>query len=175
MSPGKITSGQWIDVMEMAHDLHLPTTATMMFGAGERNSSRVKHLQMIRDTQDRALAKGAVGFRAFIPWSYQPGNTALGGEATSTLEYLKVLAVSRLFLDNIPNLQASWVTQGLKVAQMALRFGANDLGGTMMEENVVRAAGVTCRTNRDELARIAKDAGFRVAQRDTAYRIVREE
>ena len=147
----------------------MPTTATMMFGAGEWNSSRIKHLQLIRDTQDRAISKGATGFRAFIPWSFQPGNTALGGETASGLEYLKMLALSRLFLDNVPNIQASWVTQGLKIAQVALRFGANDLGGTMLEENVVRAAGVTYRTNRDELVRIAKDAGFKAAQRDTAY------
>lgn len=174
VSPGKIKSSEWIAVMEAAHDLNMPTTATMMFGAGEGNASRMKHLQLIRDTQDRALARGAAGFRAFIPWSYQPGNTALGGETTSGVEYLKMLAVSRLFLDNIPNIQVSWVTQGLKIAQIALRFGANDLGGTMLEENVVRATGVTCRTNRDELVRIAKDAGFRAAQRDTTYKVLRE-
>lgn len=172
VSPGKIKSGEWIAVMEAAHDLDMPTTATMMFGAGEEDASRIKHLQLIRDTQDRALAKGAVGFRAFIPWSYQPGNTALGGETASGLEYLKMLAISRLFLDNIPNIQASWVTQGLKIAQVALRFGANDLGGTMLEENVVRAAGVTYRTNSEELIRVAEDAGFRVAQRDTAYHLL---
>ncbi|MDH4099681.1 MAG: dehypoxanthine futalosine cyclase [Nitrospirota bacterium] len=172
VSPGKIKSSEWIGVMEAAHDLNMPTTATMMFGAGEGNISRVKHLQLIRDIQDRALAKGAVGFRAFIPWSFQPGNTALGGETASGLEYLKMLAVSRLFLDNIPNIQASWVTQGLKNAQIALRFGANDLGGTMLEENVVRAAGVTYRTNREELVRIAEDAGFRAAQRNTAYQVL---
>jgi cyclic dehypoxanthinyl futalosine synthase len=144
------------------------TTATMMFGVGETFQHRANHFQRVFDLQEETG-----GFTAFIPWSFQPKNTALGGrkwdEATS-VEYLKTLAVARLFLSNIKNVQASWVTQGLKVLQLGLRFGGNDVGSVMLEENVVRSAGVTNCTTEEELRHIIRDAGFRPAQRDTLYR-----
>jgi cyclic dehypoxanthinyl futalosine synthase len=114
------------------------------------------------------------GFTAFIPWSYQPGNTALGGEQATGVEYLRVLALSRVMLDNVPNIQASWVTQGARMAQIALHFGANDLGGTMLEENVVAAAGVDFRMTQDEIIDLARGAGFTPVRRTTTYDILEE-
>jgi cyclic dehypoxanthinyl futalosine synthase len=145
----------------------------MMFGGVETLTERVEHLARIRDLQDDAVAAGRVGFRAFIPWSYQPGNTAQGGETASAWEYLRLLAVSRLFLDSVEHVQASWVTQGAKIGQVALAFGADDLGSTMIEENVVAAAGTRFMLARDELVRLIRDAGFEPVQRDTLYREVR--
>jgi cyclic dehypoxanthinyl futalosine synthase len=140
----------------------------MMFGVGESYEHRVNHFEQVRRLQEETG-----GFTAFIPWSFQPGNTALGGrgwdEATS-VEYLKVLAISRLYLDNIENVQSSWVTQGLKVLQLGLRFGGNDVGSVMLEENVVKAAGTANCTTEEELRRIIRDAGFHPVQRDTLYR-----
>jgi cyclic dehypoxanthinyl futalosine synthase len=183
VSPKKATSDQWLDVMREAHILDISTTATMMFGSVETLTERVEHLQRIRDVQDEAVAAGHVGFRAFIPWSFQPGNTELArdegssvGEpmaAASGWEYLKTLAVSRLFLDSIRNIQASWVTQGARVGQVALAFGSNDMGSTMIEENVVAAAGTRFMLARDELVRLIRDAGHAPVQRDTLYREVR--
>src|SRR3981189_3184646 len=151
-----------------AHQIGMRTTATMMFGVGESYEHRVNHFQRLYDLQEETG-----GFTAFIPWSFQPQNTALGGrhwdEATA-VDYLKVLAISRLYLSNFLNVQSSWVTQGLKVCQMGLRFGGNDVGSVMLEENVVRAAGVNNCTTEEELRRIIRDAGFRPAQRDTLYR-----
>jgi cyclic dehypoxanthinyl futalosine synthase len=182
VSPKKATSDQWIDVMRECHDLGISTTATMMFGGTETVEERVEHLRRIREVQDEAVAKGSVGFRAFIPWSFQPGNTALaedeataGGDAMTSAsgwEYLKMLAVSRLYLDNVENIQASWVTQGAKLGQVALLFGANDMGSTMIEENVVAAAGTRFMLARDELVRLIRNAGFTPVQRDTLYREV---
>ncbi len=164
----KCLSDDWIAVHRTAHQLGMRTTATMMFGVGETYEHRINHFQRVFDLQEETG-----GFTSFIPWSFQPGNTALGGrkwdEATA-VEYLKVLAISRLFLSNIKNVQSSWVTQGLKVCQMGLRFGGNDVGSVMLEENVVKAAGVTNCTTEEELRRIIRDAGFRPAQRDTLYR-----
>ncbi len=183
VSPKKATSDEWLDVMREAHKLDISTTATMMFGGLETLQERVEHLARVREVQDEAVAAGHVGFRAFIPWSFQPGNTALAedefaarGEwmsAASGWEYLKTLAVSRLFLDSVRNIQASWVTQGGKVGQVALAFGANDLGSTMIEENVVAAAGTRFMLARDELVRLVRDAGYTPVQRDTLYREVR--
>lgn len=183
VSPKKATSDQWLGVMREAHALDVSTTATMMFGGIETLEERVEHLRRIREVQDDAVAAGHVGFRAFIPWSFQPGNTALaedeyaahgtGLEAASGWDYLRTLAVSRLYLDNVRNIQASWVTQGAKVGQVALAFGANDLGSTMIEENVVAAAGTRFMLARDELVRLVRDAGFTPVQRDTLYREVR--
>lgn len=183
VSPKKATSDQWLDVMREAHALDISTTATMMFGGIETIADRVEHLRRIREVQDEAVAAGHVGFRAFIPWSYQPGNTALAEdeyaargvalEAASGWDYLRTLAVSRLYLDNVTNIQASWVTQGAKVGQVALAFGANDLGSTMIEENVVAAAGTRFMLARDELVRLVRDAGYTPVQRDTLYREVR--
>jgi cyclic dehypoxanthinyl futalosine synthase len=147
----------------------MPTTATMMFGSRETPEDIVEHLFRVRELQ----AEGG-SFTAFIPWTYQPGNTELGGTTASGVEYLKVLALSRIVIGNIPNIQASWVTQGAKMAQVALFFGANDLGGTMLEENVVAAAGCTFRMTREEMVGLIRGAGFRAAQRTTLYRIVGE-
>ncbi len=177
LSPKKATAAEWLGVMRDAHALDISTTATMMFGSHETPAERIEHLSAIRELQDDAVAAGHVGFRAFIPWSFQPGNTEYG-EATAALaasgwEYLRVLAVSRLFLDSVTNIQASWVTQGAKIGQVALAFGANDMGSTMIEENVVAAAGTRFMLARDELVRLIGDAGYTAVQRDTLYREVR--
>jgi len=165
----KCLTEDWLRVHRTAHQLGMRTTATMMFGCGEKLEHRVNHFQHVYDLQEETG-----GFTAFIPWTFQPQNTALGGrgwdEATS-VEYLKTLAISRLFLSNISNVQASWVTQGLKVLQLGLRFGGNDVGSVMLEENVVKAAGVSNCTTEEELRHIIRDAGFRPAQRDTLYRM----
>jgi cyclic dehypoxanthinyl futalosine synthase len=170
VSPNKIRWKDWMGVMREAHRLGMPTTATMMFGSLETQEEVVQHLIRIRDLQDETR-----GFTAFIPWTYQPGNTELGGRTASAVEYLKTLAVSRIMLDNVPNIQASWVTQGAKVAQVALEFGANDFGSTMIEENVVAAAGVTFRMTREEIIGLIRDAGYTAAQRDTVYHILKVE
>lgn len=167
ISPHKATAAQWLTVMETAHRLGLRTTATMMFGHVESRAERTEHLLKIRELQDRTG-----GFTAFIPWTFQPGGTALGGEAAGAHEYLKTLAVSRLVLDNLPNLQVSWVTQGDKVAQVALEFGANDFGSTMIEENVVAATGVTFRLSREDIVHLITTAGYIPRQRDHLYRTV---
>jgi len=164
----KCDTEDWVSVHRTAHQLGMRTTATMMFGVGENFDQRINHFEVVRRLQEETG-----GFTAFIPWSFQPGNTALGGrgwdEATS-VEYLKVLAISRLYLDNIENVQASWVTQGLKVLELGLHFGGNDVGSVMLEENVVRAAGTSNCTTEEELRRIIRDAGFKPVQRDTLYR-----
>jgi cyclic dehypoxanthinyl futalosine synthase len=167
ISPDKIGWQEWAAVMREAHKLGMPTTATMMFGVSERPEDIVEHLFRIRELQPE---QG--GFTAFIPWSYQPGNTALGGEQAGGVEYLKVLALSRVVLDNVENIQASWVTQGARMAQIALFFGANDLGGTMLEENVVAAAGVDFRMNQEEIIDLAKSAGFQPVLRTTVYDVL---
>jgi cyclic dehypoxanthinyl futalosine synthase len=244
ISPNKISSQEWLDIMGIAHNLGLKTTATMVFGFGESYGHIVEHLLKIRDLQDKTG-----GFSAFIPWTFAPfegyssrfsnndllspppcpppqGGGRIVGEGakpppldtpynnlinkkgervavgdgkraqnktlapsllgrglgvgyekqlfnTTAHDYLKILAVSRLVLDNIPNIQASWVTQGLKIAQLSLRFGANDFGGTMLEENVVRAAGVSNKTTINEIVENIQKAGFKAAQRNTAYEILR--
>lgn len=167
VSPDKIRWRQWADVMETAHGLGMPTTATMMFGTVETHEEIVQHLVRLREIQDRTG-----GFTAFIPWTYQPGNTKLGGTAATAVEYLRTLALSRIVLDNFRNIQASWVTQGAKIAQVALEFGANDFGSTMLEENVVAAAGITFRMTKQEIVNMITDAGYRPAQRDTRYTIL---
>lgn len=169
ISPNKISSNAWIEVMRSAHRSGLKTTATMMFGSIESYKDRVEHLERIRDLQDETG-----GFRAFIPWSYQPGNTSLGGRTAGGFDYLMTLAISRLYLDNVVNLQASWVTQGPKVGQVALFFGANDLGGMMIEENVVKATGIEHSMPEEELVRVIKAAGRTPAKRNFAYEILKE-
>jgi len=164
----KCLTEDWLNVHRTAHKLGMRTTATMMFGVGEKFEHRIHHLQVLYNLQEETG-----GFTAFIPWTFQPANTALGGrkwEEATAVEYLKNLAISRLLLSNFQNVQSSWVTQGLKVCQMGLRFGGNDVGSVMLEENVVRAAGVTNRTTEEELRRIIRDAGFRPVQRDTLYK-----
>ncbi|MFZ5644391.1 MAG: cyclic dehypoxanthinyl futalosine synthase [Bacillota bacterium] len=167
ISPNKIKWKQWMEVMLEAHRQGMSTTATMMFGHVETEEERILHMVRVREAQDQAG-----GFTAFIPWSFQPGNTDLGGRPSTGVDYLKTLAVSRIMLDNIKNIQASWVTQGAKMAQVAISFGANDFGSTMLEENVVRAAGVTYRVPMDEIIRHIKDAGFKPVQRTTLYKTV---
>jgi cyclic dehypoxanthinyl futalosine synthase len=167
ISPNKCTAQEWLAVMETAHHLNLRTTATMMFGHLETRAERIEHLLRLRELQDRTG-----GFTAFIPWSYQPGGTALGGTSPGVIEYLKTLAISRLVLDNFPNLQVSWVTQGAKVAQVALKFGANDFGSTMIEENVVAATGVGFRMSQEEIVQNITSAGYQARQRDHLYRLL---
>jgi cyclic dehypoxanthinyl futalosine synthase len=163
----KSTTAEWLEVMETAHDLGIPTTATMMFGGLETLDERITHLRLVRELQDRTH-----GFTAFIGWTFQPDNTELGGTATSAADYLRTLAVSRLYLDNIPNIQSSWVTMGVKTGQVALSFGANDMGSIMIEENVVRAAGTSNSLDRPNMERVIRDAGYTPSQRDTLYRPV---
>lgn len=164
VSPNKCPVREWLGVMRAAHGLGLRSTATMMFGHLEEPRHIVEHLTRIRDLQDETG-----GFTAFIPWTFQPAHTAIDVPPKTAAEYLRVLALSRLFLDNVPNIQASWVTQGGKIGQLALRFGANDLGSTMIEENVVAAAGVHFRLPMDEMIRLIREAGFTPVQRDCFY------
>lgn len=167
ISPNKIGWRDWAAVMEQAHALGMRTTATLMFGSKESPADIVEHLLRVRELQARTG-----GFTAFIPWTYQPANTELGGETASGVEYLRVLALSRLVLDNVTNIQASWVTQGAMMAQVALYFGANDLGGTMLEENVVAAAGCAFRLSIPEIIELARGGGFIPAKRNTLYEIL---
>ena len=169
ISPHKCSTREWLDVMDCAHGMNIPTTATMMFGHVETVEDRVEHLRRIRDQQDKTM-----GFTAFIPWPFQPGRTELGldhdiSSQVTGLDYLKTLAISRIFLDNFDNLQSSWVTQGPKVGQMALYYGANDMGSTMLEENVVRAAGTVHCLNEEDIRRIITDSGFNPQRRNMRY------
>ena len=166
----KCTSQEWLDVMEAAHSVGLRTTATMMFGIGDKIVHRVNHLQKIRDLQDKTG-----GFTAFISWTFQRENTALGRKITEEptgIDYLKMLAVGRLFLDNVQHIQASWLTQGLKIGQTALRFGADDMGSIMIEENVVSAAGAHNEASERELRYQISEAGYVPQQRDILYNYV---
>ncbi len=172
IAPKKIDVKDWLNVHRLAHKNGIKSTATMMFGTVESDEEIVEHWDLIRSLQDETG-----GFRAFIMWSFQPYNTKLQREGvvtykTSPNRYLRLLAVSRLFLDNVKNIQSSWVTQGSYIGQMALLYGANDLGSTMMEENVVKAAGAANRMNREEMIRLIKDIGETPAQRNTAYEIL---
>lgn len=168
IAPRKCSADRWIEVMETAHNLGMRTTATMMFGHIETIEERFEHLTRIRELQDRTG-----GFTAFIPWPFQPDNTVLANvNKASGFAYLKMLALSRIFLDNFPNVQASWVTQGPKIAQISLLFGANDFGSTMIEENVVAAAGVSFRLSEQEIKTLVTGAGFRPQQRLMDYSYV---
>ncbi len=163
----KCNTAEWIDVHRTAHKLGVRTTATMMFGCGETYQHRVNHLETLRQMQDETG-----GFTAFIPWPFQPDNTALGRrvkQEVTAVEFLKTLALCRLYLDNFVNIQTSWVTQGLKVCQMGLRFGGNDVGSVMLEENVVRQAGASHNATEEDLRRMIRGAGFVPKQRDTLY------
>jgi cyclic dehypoxanthinyl futalosine synthase len=164
----KCRSSEWIDCHRMAHKLGMRTTATMMFGCGETLEQRVNHLRQLRELQDETG-----GFTAFIPWSFQRENTSLGRfvkEEATSVEFLRTLATCRIYLDNIINVQTSWVTQGLKVCQLGLRFGGNDVGSVMIEENVVYQAGARNQATEEDLRRIIRDAGFTPKQRDSLYR-----
>lgn len=172
IAPKKHDKDEWLDVHRQAHKLGIKSTATMMYGTVETTREIVEHLDYIRQLQDETG-----GFRAFIMWSYQSDNTQLKRELptiakTSSNLYLRYLAVARLFLDNVPNIQSSWVTQGSYIGQMALLFGANDLGSTMMEENVVSAAGAKNEMNQDEMIKLIRDVGENPAKRNTAYEIL---
>lgn len=172
IAPKKMDTQEWLEVHRLAHSIGMKTTATMMFGTVETDEEIIEHWDLIRKLQDETG-----GFRAFIMWSFQGENTKLIEEhpeikPQSSNRYLRLLAVSRLYLDNFANLQSSWVTQGSYIGQMALKFGANDLGSTMMEENVVKAAGAANRMNQDEMIRLIKDIGETPAKRDTAYNIL---
>jgi cyclic dehypoxanthinyl futalosine synthase len=162
----KAPTDKWIEVHETAHNLGIRTTATMMFGVGETYAQRVHHFRVLRDLQDRTG-----GFTAWIPWTFQEENTALDGKVplAGGFEYLKTLAVSRLYFDNIRHVQGSWVTQGPKIGQISLSFGADDLGSILIEENVVFAAGARNRMTREELCRLIRDAGYEPVQRRTLY------
>jgi len=169
----KCTTQEWLDVMRAVHKVGLRSTATMMFGIGDKIEHRVRHLQRIRDVQDETG-----GFTAFIPWTFQRENTALGRKITEEptgIDYLKMLSVSRLFLDNIRHIQSSWLTQGLKLGQVALRFGADDMGSIMIEENVVSAAGAHNTAGERELRYQIREAGFIPQQRDILYEYVNRE
>lgn len=173
----KCTTDEWLDVMRAVHKVGLISTATMMFGIGDRIEHRVRHLQRIRDVQDEALAAKADDpnygeFTAFIPWTFQRENTALGRKITEEptgIDYLKMLSVSRLFLDNVQHIQSSWLTQGIRLGQAALRFGADDMGSIMIEENVVSAAGANNEANERDLRYQIREAGYRPQQRDILY------
>lgn len=164
VSPNKCLSKEWLEVMRQAHLQGMRSSATMMFGHLEQDFHIMAHLNKIRTLQDETH-----GFTAFIPWTFQPGNTKITVKKKTSVEYLKVLAVSRIFLDNIDNIQASWVTQGDKIGQTALFFGANDMGSTMIEENVVASAGVNFMLPEPELRRLITTAGFEPRQRDCYY------
>ena len=168
VSPKKIMTDDWLHVMECAHSIGMESTATMVIGLGETMAQRIEPMEKIRRLQDRTG-----GFRAFITWTFQPGNTELGGEKTTGWDYMKTLAMTRLYMDNIKHIQGSWVTQGERIGQLTLGFGADDLGSIMLEENVVRAAGTNYEMSIQKMADIIRGAGKKPAQRDTQYRVLR--
>jgi cyclic dehypoxanthinyl futalosine synthase len=163
----KATSDEWLDIMEEAHRAGLRTTATMMYGTVDTDEDRIEHMMRLRDVQDRTG-----GFTAFITWSYQPEHTEHGGYEETGVDYLRTLALSRIVLDNFDNLQASWVTQGGKVGQLSLAFGANDMGSVMIEENVVRAAGASYCMDEVEIVVNIEDAGFTAKRRSMHYEVL---
>ncbi|WP_042390798.1 cyclic dehypoxanthinyl futalosine synthase [Streptacidiphilus melanogenes] len=165
IAPLKESGERWLEIMELAHNLGVESTSTMLMGTGETNAERIEHLRMIREVQDRTG-----GFRAFIPYTYQPENNHLKGRTQATLfEYLRLIAVARLFLDNIAHIQGSWLTVGKEMGQLSLHYGADDLGSVMLEENVVSSAGAKHRSNRMELIQLIRSAGRVPAQRATTY------
>ena len=171
IAPKKTRTADWLNVMRHAHRLGMSTTATMMYGHVETLAERIEHMRRIRELQDETR-----GFRAFISWTFQPAGTRLAPLVThhpTSFEYLLTQAVSRIYLDNVDHIQSSWVTQGMKIGQVALEFGADDLGSVMIEENVVSAAGTTHRASTDDFVRVIKALGKTPVQRDTLYRDVR--
>jgi len=174
IAPRKTSADEWLAVMGAAHRAGMSTTATMMYGTVDTPEERIEHLRRLRETQDEAT--DAAGFRAFVCWSYQAGGGSRRGDDhahTTPADYLMMLAVSRLYLDNFPHFQSSWVTQGLRIGQLALEFGCDDMGSIMIEENVVRAAGTAFRLDTDRMVRAIEATGRRAVQRDTLYRAVR--
>ena len=170
VAPKKAGADRWLEIMELAHNEGMKTSVTMMYGIGETLAERIEHLERVQALQARTG-----GFTAFITWPLQPENTPTMSHMpkTGATEYLRTVAMARIVLDNVPNLQSSWVTMGMKVGQLALRFGCNDFGSLMIEENVVSAAGTTHRTTTDELERLIRDAGFTPARRRQDYSIIR--
>src|ERR1700737_169869 len=167
ISPLKCNTEQWLKVMEIAHAEGLRSSATMMFGHVETIADRIEHLERLRELQDRTG-----GFTAFICWTFQPENVVLKATPVGSAEYLRTQALARIYLDNIENLQSSWATQGPRIGQIALRFGANDYGSVMMEENVVSSAGTTFRLTREEMERLISDAGYEPRARNNHYQLV---
>ncbi len=167
ISPLKANSDQWLGVMEAAHEQGLKSSATMMFGHVETLEERVEHLRRLRELQDRTG-----GFTAFICWTFQPDNTVLKAKPVGSSEYLRMQALSRIYLDNIDNIQSSWVTQGPKIGQLALKYGANDFGSVMMEENVVSKAGTSFRLQAEEIERLISEAGYEPRRRNTWYELM---
>lgn len=168
IAPLKCKSDAWLEVMQIAHEEGLNSSATMMFGHVETVEDRIEHLQRLREQQERSG-----GFTAFICWTFQPENTVLKVQhKTSTAEYLRMQALARIFLDNFPNVQASWVTQGPQIGQVALKFGANDFGSVMMEENVVSSAGTTFRLNAETIERLIEEAGYEPRRRNNWYQLL---
>ena len=197
ISPLKAMTGEWMGVMDVAHRLGLASTATMMFGHVETVPERIEHLEVVRAQQDRSLGRLPIGdcrtpmeqaaafanaletgalrggaFTAFIAWTYQPENAVLKSPTVGAHEYLRMQALSRIYLDNVPSIQSSWVTQGQEIGQIALKYGANDLGSIMIEENVVSAAGTTFRMGVGDMQRLISDLGYTPRQRDNWYRLV---
>jgi cyclic dehypoxanthinyl futalosine synthase len=167
ISPLKAMSDDWMSVMDVAHRLGLNSTATMMFGHVETIDDRIEHLERVRAQQDKTG-----GFTAFIAWTFQSENTRLKAPTVGASEYLRMQALARIYLDNVPNIQSSWVTQGQEIGQIALKFGANDLGSIMIEENVVSQAGTTFRMTVADMRRLIQDLGYEPRQRDNWYRLV---
>ena len=167
ISPLKAMSDDWLEVMAVAHKLGMASTATMMFGHVESLEHRIEHLERVRRQQDETG-----GFTAFIAWTFQAENTKLKAPTVGANEYLRMQALSRIYLDNVPNIQSSWVTQGLEIGQVALKYGANDLGSIMIEENVVSEAGTTFRMGVADMRRLIEGIGYEPRQRDNWYRLV---
>ena len=169
ISPKKIMTDDWLNVMRLAHSIGMKSTATMVIGFGETLEQRLEHMEKIRALQDETG-----GFRAFITWTYQPLNTALGGEKVSAQDYMKTLSMTRIFLDNVDHIQGSWVTQGERIGQLTLAFGADDLGSIMLEENVVRAAGTSFEMSTRKMVELIRAAGKIPAQRNTRYEVLKK-
>ncbi|MBQ6006146.1 MAG: dehypoxanthine futalosine cyclase [Selenomonadaceae bacterium] len=168
ISPKKIMTDDWLNVMRAAHSIGMKSTATMVIGFGESLAQRLEHMKKIRDLQDETG-----GFRAFITWTYQPKNTVLGGEKVSAQDYMKTLSMTRIFMDNVEHIQGSWVTQGERIGQLTLAFGADDLGSIMLEENVVRAAGTSFDMSTRKMIDLIRAAGRIPAQRNTTYDVLK--
>ena len=168
ISPKKIMTEDWLNVMRAAHSIGMQSTATMVIGFGESLSQRLEHMEKIRNLQDETG-----GFRAFITWTYQPNNTALGGTKVSAQDYMRTLSMTRIFMDNVAHVQGSWVTQGERIGQLTLAFGADDLGSIMLEENVVRAAGTSFEMSTQKMVNLIRSAGRIPAQRNTRYEVLK--
>ena len=170
ISPYKDTAEEWLDCMRVAHKVGLYTSATMMYGSVDTYDDRVEHLRKLRELQDESINYPA-HFRAFIAWNYQPDGTELGGTRATSFDYLRTIAIARIYLDNFPHIQASWVTQGPKIGQMSLKYGVDDFGSTMMEENVVSQAGCVWVVSPEDIERLITESGYTPKIRNTRYEI----